>query len=83
MLVTPAPWPPRAAHRWTLERSEHIAEWVRLTEGKLQSAQPAPILASATNPKGAGRKESGINAGVRELGIDRTEAQRAGWPHPP
>jgi ParB family chromosome partitioning protein len=51
-----------------LERSEHLAEWLRLTDGV--SAQLAP------KPKG-GRPEGGVNAAARELNIDRTEAQRA------
>jgi ParB family chromosome partitioning protein len=52
------------------ERADHIAEWVRLTEEK-QSAQLAPKAPVGHRPQG------GINAAVRELGIDRTEAQRA------
>ena len=51
------------------ERADHIAEWVRLTAEKEVSAQSAPKL--------PGRPQGGINAAVRELGIDRTEAQRA------
>lgn len=49
------------------ERSEHIAEWVRLTEERNKLAQVAPV------PGNTG----GINAATRELGIDCTEAQRA------
>jgi hypothetical protein len=60
-----------------LERSEHIAEWVRLTEGKNQPAQVAPIESKRADGRGH-RKEGGINAAVRELSIDRTETQRAG-----
>jgi len=52
-----------------LERDEHIAEWVTLSQDKV-SAQLAP------KPQG-GRPEGGINAAARELGIERTEAQRA------
>jgi ParB family chromosome partitioning protein len=52
-----------------LERAEHIAEWVRLTEKEV-SAQVAP------KPQG-GRPESGIRAAARELGIERTDAQRS------
>jgi ParB family chromosome partitioning protein len=55
-----------------LERDEHIAEWVRLTEEKGKLAQLAPV-----SPKGGRGNEGGINAAVRELGIDRTQAQRA------
>lgn len=61
----------------TLERSEHIAEWVRLTEEKLKSAQVEPKSKTAANPRGSGRQESGINSAVRQLGIERNEAQRA------
>lgn len=49
-----------------LERSEQIAEWVELTGAKAQLAPLKP-----------GRPDQGINATARELGIDRTEAQRA------
>lgn len=55
-----------------LERDEHIAEWVRLTEEKGKLAQLAPV-----SPKGGRGNEGGINAAVRERGIDRTQAQRA------
>jgi len=53
-----------------LERSEHVAEWIRLSEVKL--AQVAPVSAVG----GRGHK-GGINDAVRELGIERTEAQRS------
>ncbi len=56
-----------------LERAEHIAEWVRLTEQKL--AQVAPV-SERGRVEGRGNK-GGINAATRELGIDRSEAQRA------
>ena len=52
------------------ERAEHIAEWVRLT-GEKAKAQLAPSIHTG------GRSDQGINAAVRELGVDRTEAQRA------
>jgi ParB family chromosome partitioning protein len=50
------------------ERAEHISEWVRLTDS--HAAQVAPHCKP-------GQKPGGINAAVRELGIDRSEAQRA------
>lgn len=61
-----------------LERDEHIAEWVKLTREKQdgESAQLAPKL-SARGRSGEGRPASGINAAIRELGVDRTSAQRA------
>jgi ParB family chromosome partitioning protein len=52
-----------------LERAEHLAEWIRLTEAEV-SAQVAP------KPQG-GRPESGTRAAARELGIERTDAQRS------
>jgi hypothetical protein len=52
-----------------LERSEHIAEWIKLTEIK---AQVAPL----EKPYDRGRANQGINAAIRELGIDRAEEQR-------
>lgn len=52
-----------------LERDEHIAEWVKLTEEK-KGAQVAP-------PGGKQPHDKGIKAAVRELGVDRTSAQRA------
>jgi hypothetical protein len=50
-----------------LERSEHIAEWVRLVDAKAQ-------LAPSEKMHTGGRASQGINAATRELGIDRTEA---------
>jgi hypothetical protein len=55
------------------ERAGQIAEWVRLAG---QKAQVAPIESKRSDGRGH-RSEGGINAAVRELGIDRTEAQRA------
>jgi hypothetical protein len=57
------------------ERAEHIAEWVRLTNEKMEQ-QPAQV-APPVRKHGHAQPGSGINAAVRELGIDRTEAQRA------
>ncbi len=53
-----------------LERSEHVAEWIRLTENKL--AQVAPV-----SDKGGRGNKGGINAASRDLGVERTDAQRA------
>lgn len=53
-----------------LERSEHVAEWIKLADEK--PAQIAPVYA-----KGGRGNTGGINAAVRDLGIERTEAQRA------
>jgi hypothetical protein len=55
------------------ERADRIVEWVRITGEKESRAQPAPSEKSHTG----GRPDRGINAAVRELGIDRTEARRS------
>jgi hypothetical protein len=58
------------------ERSEHIAEWVRITGEKQSPAQDAPVKSRRADGRG-GSVGVGINAAVRDLGIDRTEAQRS------
>ena len=57
-----------------LERSEHVDQWIKLSKERSEAkAQVAPSEAKHTG----GRPDQGINAAVRELGIDRTEAQRS------
>lgn len=51
-----------------LERSEHVAEWIRLSEEVL--------VQNAPKPKN-GRPTGGIRAAERELGIEHTAAVRA------
>ena len=53
-----------------LERDNHVAEWIKLTEAKEVSAQPV------SKPKG-GRPEGGVKAAARELGVNREDARRA------
>lgn len=53
-----------------LERDEHVAEWISLTEAMGVSAQ------LAQKPKG-GRPEGGLSAAARDLGVDRDDARRA------
>jgi ParB-like chromosome segregation protein Spo0J len=66
-----------------LERSEHIAQWMRLAEERRKAAEvsaqfkPKLPLKGVGQGVGGGRPESGINAAVRELDIDRNEAQRS------
>lgn len=50
-----------------LERDEQVAEWVRITN---KVAQVAPV-------SGGRGHEGGVRAAARELGIERTDAQRA------
>jgi ParB-like chromosome segregation protein Spo0J len=60
-----------------LERLDHVDQWIKLSnERQLQSAQLAPIESKRADGRGH-RREGGINAAVRELGVNRTEAQRA------
>jgi hypothetical protein len=54
--------------------SKGLAAMVRLTD--VSSAQVAPVKSRRTDGRG-GPVGDGINAAVRDLGIDRTEAQRA------
>jgi ParB family transcriptional regulator, chromosome partitioning protein len=56
-----------------LERSEHIAEWIGLSDKK---DEEAVLTRVASKPKG-GRPEGGVRAASRDLGIELTEAQRA------
>jgi len=56
-----------------LERSEHVAEWIRLSEEEL--VQSAPVSARGRT-EGRGNK-GGVRAAVRELGIEHTAAVRA------
>ncbi len=51
-----------------LERSEQVAEWLRLSEEKV-SAHVASEL---------GRPESGTRKAARDIGVDRDAARRAG-----
>jgi ParB-like chromosome segregation protein Spo0J len=54
------------------ERSDHIAEWIKLTEEKARKvAQVGPPSG------GAQPKERGIRKAAAELGVSRQEAQRA------
>ena len=58
------------------ERADHIAEWVRLTEEKTAGASCAGSLPDGRKA-GPQHQPRGLNAAVRELGIGRTQAQRA------
>lgn len=56
-----------------LERDQHVAEWIKLTD---QSAQVAPIESKRKDGRGH-RRQSGIRKAARELGVDRDDARRA------
>jgi ParB family chromosome partitioning protein len=61
----------------TLERSEHIEQWIKLSDEKNRAAQVAPLEKSIGYRSPPPQKAGGINAAVRDLGIERTEAQRS------
>jgi hypothetical protein len=68
-----------------LERATHTAEWIRLTEERglakaelaLPAPKPAQVAQVSDKPKGGRGKKDGLSAATRELGIERTEAQRS------
>jgi ParB family chromosome partitioning protein len=55
-----------------LERSNHIAEWIRLCDVTNKPGQVAQVSA-----KGGRGQEGGVSGAARDLGIERTEARRA------
>ena len=57
----------------TMERSEQIAEWVRLMDEKQAKEVSAQV---APKPQG-GRPEGGVRAAARDLNINRDKARRA------
>jgi hypothetical protein len=57
-----------------LERDEHVAEWIRLTEAKLESDK---LLQSEAVSKGGRGNEGGVRAAARSLGIEQADAHRA------
>ena len=63
------------------ERADHIAEWIELTKDKQHRAQQES--GAGVSPQNgakvvAGRPEGGERAAIRELGITKGEAHRAG-----
>lgn len=61
-----------------LERDEHKAEWIDLTEKQIarERAQDKPFQLETVSKGGRGN-EGGINAASRELGIAKSDAHRA------
>jgi uncharacterized ParB-like nuclease family protein len=60
-----------------LERSEHIAEWVRITDAMEQPSQLGMAVLSDGRKAGPQHRQSGINKAERELGLGHNEAHRA------
>ena len=62
------------------ERSDHVAEWIALTEDRQRKERLSRQVAEKVDKLGrinASRPESGISAASRELGLDDTAARRA------
>lgn len=80
-------WNEREARRWeiaenlhradltVLQRDEHRAEYIKITE-ELQSSQVATIESKRADGKGH-RPESGVNAAARQIGVDKDAAHRS------
>ena len=60
-----------------LERSRHIAEWVRITDLMAQPSQVGMAVLSDGRKAGPQHKQSGINKAERELGLGHNEAHLA------
>ena len=62
-----------------LERDEHIAEWVRLTEEKAKAAgsEEKLVQVGPVSSKGGRGKKGGIRAAERELGLKHANVARA------
>jgi ParB/RepB/Spo0J family partition protein len=58
-----------------LERAENIAEWIRLAD-KVQSAQVAQNESKRADGRGH-RAEGGVSSAAREIGVERTTAERS------
>src|SRR3954447_5718638 len=85
IAATVVEWEDRTARMWeiaenlhradlsALERSEHIAEWIKPKTAKAEADKPGPVA-----PVSGGRgKQGGIRAATRELGIEHRDARRA------
>ena len=64
-----------------LERSEHVAEWIRLTEEsdkvRQVDAVSTQVVAKIPEHRKRGRPEGGVKAAAREIGVNREDARRA------
>lgn len=58
-----------------LDRDEHVAEWIRLTEGRQKEERNT--FANGESIRGRGQPEGGINAAARELRVKKDDAYRA------
>jgi ParB family chromosome partitioning protein len=61
-----------------VDRSAHIAEWVRLVDERAkQQNLISRQVAAKTKSRGRGRPKGGVKAASRELGLDERQVRRA------
>src|SRR5271155_3641425 len=60
-----------------LERSEHIAAWIRLVEENSQGSGEAEEISGELDGRAAGRPKGGRSAAAREIGISEADARRS------
>ena len=60
-----------------LERSEHIAAWIKLMEENPQGFGEAEEISGEVDRRGSGRPKGGRSAAAREIGISEADARRS------
>jgi hypothetical protein len=60
-----------------LERSEHIAAWIKLIEENSPGSDETREAPSEPSNKGSGRPKGGRSAAAREIGISEADARRS------
>ncbi|SRR6266446_1584888 len=60
-----------------LERSEHIAAWIKLIEEDPQGSGEAEEASGDLDKKGSGRPKGGRSAAARRIGISEADARRS------
>jgi len=60
-----------------LERSEHIAAWIKLIEEDPQGSGEAEEASGDLDKKGSGRPKGGRSAAARKIGISEADARRS------
>jgi hypothetical protein len=60
-----------------LERSEHIAAWIKLIEENPQGSGEAEEIPGKLDSRSSGRPKGGRSAAAREIGISEADAPRS------
>ncbi len=60
-----------------LERSEHIAAWIKLIEEDAQGPGETEEISGGVDRRGSGRPKGGRSAAAREIGISEADARRS------